>query len=92
MKIKNLFSVIFSKMLITFGYKYDSSIIPDGLYCYVPDVEKNKNTTKFEYHIIPCKYYKPIDKKWNGCKYIGIITDDLLFDDQCKICNVKKYD
>ena len=38
------------------------------------------------YYVIPCKYYKTLGKRWNGCKYLGIITDDFVFDDQCKMC------
>ena len=86
---KNLLSMIYSKVLIYFGKKYDSSFIPEGMYCYKLDDEKNKNKKHDDYHIylIPCRYYKTLGKHWNGCKYLGIITDDDVFDDQCKMCS-----
>ena len=59
-------------------------------YCYTPDYEKNKIAESFTYYVIPCKYYKTLGKRWNGCKYLGIITDDFVFDDQCKMCG-KNY-
>ena len=83
---KNLASMLYSKLLFLFGKKYDSSVIPEGHYCYTPDFEKIKASDSFTYYIIPCPYYKTLGKTWNGCKYIGIITDDFVFDDQCKIC------
>lgn len=87
----NFISLIWSKVIIFFGYKYDESVIPPGMYCYRPNDEKNKmygNGNRYVYHIIPCPYYKTISKHWNGCKYYGIITDDFVFNDQCKLCNI----
>ena len=78
--------MLWSKIVLFFGYKYDKSQIPEGQYCYIPDIEKNKKAEKWTYYIIPCKYYKTLGKHWNGCKYLGIITDDFVFDDQCKMC------
>jgi len=87
----NLIGLFWSKVLLYFGHKYDEDVIPYGQYCYKPDDEKNKNygkDGKFIYYTKSCKYYKVINKKWNGCKYYGIITDDSIFDDRCKICNI----
>ena len=70
-----------------FGAKLTTSVIPDGPYCYAPDVEKNiKPNYASVYYVIPCPYYKILTPRWNGCKYLGIITDDSIFDDQCKMC------
>lgn len=88
LKIKNLLELIFSNILIFFGKKYDISVIPHGLYCYYPDFEKNKISDSHHYYIIPCKYYKKISKNYNGCKYLGMITNDDIFGDQCKICKI----
>lgn len=87
--IKNFISILYSKLLILVCIRHSTSVIPEGQYCYTPDYEKNKNAESFTYYVIPCKYYKTLGKRWNGCKYLGIITDDFVFDDQCKICNEK---
>jgi hypothetical protein len=79
--------MILSKIRISFGFKYNSSIIPNGEYCYTPNYKKNKNSNPFTYYVIPCPYYKTLGENLNGCKYLSIITDDYIFDDQCKICN-----
>ena len=84
---KNLVSMMYSKLLLLFGVRHSTSVIPTGCYCYTPDYEKNKIAESFTYYVIPCKYYKTLGKRWNGCKYLGIITDDFVFDDQCKMCN-----
>lgn len=84
--------ILIAKIKLFFGYKYDKSIIPIGHYCYAPDNEKNMKETGFIYHIIPCEHYVPLGKGWNACKYNGIITDDMVFDDQCKICGERYND
>ena len=67
---------------------YDPSVIPQGLYCYIPDIKKNEKRKDWSVcYIIPCPYYKTLGKTWNGCMYLGIITDDMIFDDQCKMCS-----
>lgn len=30
--------------------------------------------------------HKTIGRRWNGCEYLGIITDDFVFNDKCKMC------
>lgn len=87
---KNLTSMLYSKLLLLFGVRHSTSVIPEGQYCYTPDYEKNKIAESCTYYVIPCKYYKTLGKRWNGCKYLGIITDDFVFDDQCKMCG-KNY-
>ena len=76
---KNFVSVVYSKLLLLFGISHTPSVIPKGEYCYGIDF---KQAT-----IISCPYYKPLGKERNGCKYIGVITDNSIFDDMCKICN-----
>ena len=80
----NIISLLLSKLLRRLGYRHDASVIPNGLYCYTPDYVSNN---PFGYHVKPCPYYKIINKHWNGCKYLGIITDDPIFNDQCKMCS-----
>ena len=77
---------IFRKMI---NKSYDSSLIPKGMYCYAPDIEKNqcRKEDDYCYYTKPCPYYKTLGKEYNGCMYLGIITDDIIFDDQCKMCS-----
>lgn len=89
MNIKNLINVLWS--IVAIWKTYDTSVIPEGVYCYSPDVVKNEESDSFTYYIIPCPYYKGISDRWKGCKYIGTITDDFVFRDGCKICNINKY-
>ena len=72
---KNFVSVVYSKLLLLFGISHTPSVIPKGEYCY-----SFKDGV-----IINCPYYKQLGKELNGCKYIGVITDDSIFDDMCKI-------
>jgi hypothetical protein len=84
---KNLVSVLYSMVLNLFGVKLSTKEIPHGVYCYVADIEKNKNRTdKSTFYTIPCKYYKPVSKWYTGCSYLGYISDDIIFGDQCKVC------
>jgi hypothetical protein len=83
----NLINVLWWKFLFLFGVKRSASPIPIGMYCYTPDIEKNEKRENFStYYIKPCKYYKKLGREYNGCSYLGIITDDMTFDDQCKMC------
>lgn len=86
--IVNLLIIIWSKIIIFFGYQFDKSIIPKGThYCYLPDNDKNNcNDNSDIYYTIPCKYRKYIGKGYVGCQYLGVITNDLTFEDACKIC------
>lgn len=89
-RLTNIVIILWWKMFITFGYKRDSKPIPEGQYCYAPDNEKNKKENSLFnkgkiYYVKSCTYYKKITNSWYGCGYLGIITDDFLFTDQCKI-------
>ena len=74
-----MLSVVYSKLLLFFGLSHSPSVIPNGEYCYGINLKQGV--------IIRCPYYKPLGKELNGCKYLGIITDDSIFDDMCKICD-----
>ncbi len=85
---RNLANVLWWKLLFLFGVRRSALPIPEGMYCYAPDDEKNAKATSFKYYYIkPCKYYKTLWSSFNGCSFIGIITDDCVFDDQCKMCS-----
>lgn len=82
---KNWVSILISKLLIKFGKKYSTKPIPEGLYCYIYDSDETL-FTKGYININPCKYYKWLGGHYNGCKYLGIVSKDFIFADQCKIC------
>lgn len=85
---RNLANMLWWKLLFLFGVRRSALPIPNGMYCYAPDNEKNAKATSFKYYYIkPCKYYKTLGRRFNGCSYLGIITDDFVFDDQCKMCS-----
>lgn len=72
---KNIIEVLYKRFLIdVFDIYEDESKIPNGMYCFDYETEKL------------CKYYKPISRNYDGCSYLGIISDDLAFNDMCKIC------
>jgi hypothetical protein len=97
--VGTFFGLLWSKVRIYFGHEYDKSVIPRGMYCYAPDFEKNSELKdgcfdedgKFHYYIKPCPHYKWINDRYRGCKYLGMITDDFIFADQCKSCG-ENYD
>lgn len=96
--IGRLINLLWCKLLYSCGYEFDESVIPkDTCYCYTPDDERNKDIDTFKfYYIIPCPYYVYLGKlpsrygmiRTNGCKYYGEITNDMTFNDQCKMCGI----
>lgn len=72
------------------GIKGDASVIPDGIYCYVYDEERNKKEPCKDgsYWIKTCKYYRST-KNTGGiaCAYSGFYGFDFALYDQCKICS-----
>lgn len=86
--VVNVWIMLWSKVRLFFGFRYDKKYIPKGLYCYMPDVEKNNSKAADDnlYYIKPCPYYMGLGRRYNGCQYTGHITDDSTFEDQCKIC------
>lgn len=58
---KNLVNILWWKVLFLFGVKRSTLHIPSGMYCYTPDIEKNKVIKDWRtYYIKPCKYYKTL--------------------------------
>ena len=85
---RNWIIMLWAKVLVFFDHEYDESVIPrDTPYCYTPDKEKNVEYSGV-YYTIPCPYYKTLGIDWNGCKFLGIITNDSIFDDRYKMCSV----
>jgi hypothetical protein len=82
---KNIFSVLCSLIKIKLGYKYSEDEIPDGPYCY-----KLLSVNKGKCKIKKCIYYKTLPKGYNSCNFLGLVTDDIVFDDQCKACGIKE--
>lgn len=79
----------FTKFLRWFGWKYDSSEIPTGHYCYSWDEEKNIKEPCDDggYWIKTCKYYRYMKGQgYAGCTYIGFMGWDPWLGDQCKAC------
>lgn len=88
---RNWIKILWWSFIIKLGYKRSKDPIPQGVYCYKPDDEKNrKNKNNSVFFVEPCKYYKTLGNRYNGCSYLGIITDDMVFDDQCKMCDIKE--
>lgn len=91
--VANITNMLWWKLLILFGVRRSISPIPEGMYCYAPNDEKNcanddsLNNNGGTYYIKPCKYYKTLGRRFNGCSYLGIITNDMVFNDQCKMCS-----
>ena len=90
-KIRNVLIIYWSKLLIFFGYWKSTKPIPEGSYCYTPKDENSVSDFMKTgiYKITPCKYYKIISKRYRGCSYMGFITNDPVFVDQCKECGEK---
>lgn len=82
--------VLFTKTQRLFGYKKDTSVIPEGYYCYVFDNERNKKEPIRGYWIKPCKYYRSMKGHSAACTYVGFIGFDPCLGDQCKMCD-KNY-
>ena len=57
-----MIKILLSKILLFFGFKFNTEPIPEGSYCYKPDDEKNSTETSFIYNIRPCKYYVDIER------------------------------
>ena len=81
----------FMRFLKLFRFKSDSSVIPNGMYCYTIDNERNVNQPckNGEYWIKPCKYFRGTQKTGGiACTYVGYFGFDPCLFDQCKICSV----
>lgn len=79
--------VYFSKFKNLLKIKKDKTIIPEGMYCYTLDEERQKIEPCLNgYWIKPCKYYRSMKGNYAGCTYVGYIGWDICLGDQCKIC------
>ena len=81
--------ILWSRIITFFGYKYSNELIPDGAYCYIHDIARNKTEPITNgVWIVKCKYYRST-KQQSACIYISYIGNDVCLDDQCKICGEK---
>jgi len=80
-----------TKILNFFNISYDIGPIPEGMYCYEWDKERNeKEPLENGYWTKTCKYYRSTPKtKGMACTYIGYYGFDFCLYDQCKICGIK---
>lgn len=80
--------VLFTKVQRYFGIRKDTSVIPEGMYCYTWDNERELREphTNGGYWIKPCKYYRSMKGMNAACTYIGFIGFDFCLGDQCKMC------
>ena len=73
-----------------FGLPNEIGVIPEGPYCYVPDVEKNKTHT--EPNVIwtkTCPYFRSTRMTGGiACTFEGYFGFDVGLYDQCKICSI----
>ena len=83
--------VAYARILCLLRINKSTSPIPEGLYCYVWDEEKNKKEPINGYWTKPCKYYRSLKRQcFAGCTYVGFIGWDVCLGDQCKICGEKE--
>lgn len=84
------FETRYAKLLRLFGVVRSTDCIPDGMYCYEYDEERNAKEPTDGYWIKTCKYYRSTPKtKGVACTYVGYMGFDPCLYDQCKICGVK---
>ena len=93
--MKNIRKIISSKIRVLTGFKYDKSIIPEGLFCYEYDVKKNKvliDEWDNGFYVKDCPYHVKVSNNYDCCLYEGKISKDKEFKNKNKICNInKKY-
>lgn len=79
-----------SRLLLMFGVVFDIKNIPEGMYCYTIDEERNKKEPTNGYWTKPCPYYRSTHKTGGrACTYLGYYGWDACLYDQCKICGIK---
>lgn len=72
-----------------FGKRKDKSVIPEGMYCYTWDEEREirQPHNNGGFWIKSCKYYRSMKGQCDaGCTYVGFMGFDPCLGDQCKIC------
>ena len=93
--MKNIRSVILSKIRLLIGLKYDKSVIPEGLFCYEYDSKKNEvliDEWDNGFYVKVCPYHIKISNNCYCCLYEGKICKDKEFIEKNKICSInKKY-
>ncbi len=90
-KIKLLWcyvEIVYARLLRLFGVVRSTDCIPDGMYCYQYDEERNTKEPTDGHCIKPCKYYRSMKGYSAACTYVGFIGFDPCLCDQCKICGV----
>lgn len=82
--------VQYARLLNSLGVPRSTDEIPNGMYCYEYDEERNvKEPQKDGYWIKKCRYYRSDDSGGKACTYVGFIGFDPCLHDSCKICDVK---
>jgi hypothetical protein len=85
--LRNWVTVFWSIIRVRLGFGYSEEPIPSGPYCYEL-IESRSDSLDFKVRY--CPYYRPLSGGYTGCKYLGMYTDDFVFEDSCKICSIKK--
>lgn len=79
--------ILVVRLMKHFGIKLDSSIIPNGPYCYTLNGKNGKTKKGIPFvGINTCTYYRHLKGLNAGCIYVGFVGWDCLLGDQCKIC------
>lgn len=81
--------VLYAKVLNLLRIERDASVIPEGVYCYVWDDERNEKEPRGigRYWVKPCPYYRNVGDGVTACTFVGFIGYDPCLSDQCKICS-----
>jgi len=87
--MKNWIEMLWAWLIVKLGYRYDESKVPkDTPYCYSIDWEKREAMNDDVLYTNCCPYYSFLSENIRGCKLCGVIADDFLLWDQCKICGI----
>ena len=84
----------FSLFCYLLGISKDTSVIPEGAYCYNIDFERDEKEPREDggHWVRYCPYFRwTRENRGMGCTYTGYYGFDLCLYDSCKICNEKKY-
>lgn len=80
--------VFWAKILLLFGKRKDTSVIPEGQYCYIFDgrtgiLEDGRSWLGTK----SCPYYRSMKGELHSaCTFVGFVGFDLCLGDSCKIC------
>lgn len=81
------------KLLRLLSVVRSTDCIPNGMYCYEYDEERNAKEPCEDggYWVKTCKYYRNTPKtKGVACTYVGYMGFDPCLYDKCKICGEKE--